>query len=431
MQNISFLKKLPEDVVIPLRQHEGSACEPLVSVGDAVLTGQRIGEATGKGSSNVHASVSGIVEAIEELPHPSGNKVLSIVIKVDEEQKSVKFTPLNASSVNALSQLEIKNIIKDAGITEIYGTPTHEIIENIDTLILNVTYRSSMIAGCVGIGTYTKEVYEGFKLLMKASGAKQGAIAVNRHNKEARKALSNLNILKNTKIVLLNISYTPQMENLLVYDVMGIATQLGGKPQDAGVGVCGVNTAYEVYDAVTTGRPSMYAPVSVSGAVGKSQSILVPVGMRFKDVIASCGGYDGEPGKIIMNGKYTGTAQYTDEVPVVKQSAGILVQNTSKVLHDVSQPCTHCARCVDVCPVDIIPSMLGAMADSGHYEACREMNVKNCVECGKCAAACPSKIHLLQLIKYAKKALYKGVVDVSPKQSSNLVLGCDSCGGGN
>ena len=431
MQNITFLKQLPEDVVIPLRQHEGSVCEPLVSVGDEVLAGQRIGEAQGLASAHVHASVSGTVEAIEELPHPFGNRVLSIVIKLDEEQKSVEFTPLDASLANTLSQLEIKNIIKDAGITEIYSTPTHEIIENIDTLILNVTYKSSMIAGCVGVSTYTKEVYEGFKLLMKASGAKQGAIAVNRYNKEARKALSNLKLDKNIKIVLRNIAYTPQMENLLVYDVMGVATQLGGKPQDAGVGVCGVNTAYEVYDAVTTGRPSMHEPVSVSGAVGNSQSMLVPIGMRFKDVIESCGGYSGEPGKIIMNGRYVGIAQYTDEVPVIKQTAGILVQDTSDVLYDVSQPCTHCARCVDVCPVDIIPSMLGAMADSGHYEACREMNVKNCVECGQCAAACPSKIHLLQLIKYAKSALYKGVHDAAPKQSSNLVLGCDSCGGKN
>jgi len=431
MQNITFLKQLPADVVIPLLQHVGDTCEPLVAVGDEVLAGQRIGEAKGVTSAHVHASVSGTVEAIEVLPHPFGNKVLSIVIKVDETQKSVKFTVRNASSANVLSQSEIKKIIKDAGITEIYGTPTHKIIENIDTLILNATYRSSMIAGCVGISTYTKEVYEGFKLLMKASGAKQGAIAVNRHNKEARKALSNLNISKNIKIVLLNIAYTPQMENLLVYDVMGIATQLGGKPQDAGVGVCGVNTAYEVYDAVTTGRPSMSAPVSVSGAVGTSQSILVPIGMRFKDVIASCGGYLGEPGKIIMNGRYAGIAQYTDEVPVTKRTAGILVQSTAEVLHDVPQPCIHCARCVDVCPVDIIPSILGAMADSGHYEACREMNVKNCVECGKCAAACPSKIHLLQLIKYAKTALYKGIEDIASKQSGNLVLGCDSCGGGN
>lgn len=426
MQNITFLKQLPLDVVIPLRQHAGSVCEPLVSVGDEVLAGQRIGEAQGSASAHVHASVSGIVEAIEELPHPFGNRVLSIVIKVDEEQKSVEFTPLDGHT-----QSEIRAIIKDAGITEIYSTPTHEIIENIDTLILNVTYKSSMIAGCVGVSTYTKEVHEGFKLLMKASGAKQGAIAVNRYNKEARKALSNLKLDKNIKIVLRNIAYTPRMENLLVYDVMGVATQLGGKPQDAGVGVCGVNTAYEVYDAIATGRPSMHEPVSVSGAVEKSQSILVPIGMRFKDVIESCGGYLGEPGKIIMNGRYVGTAQYTDEVPVVKQTVGILVQGTSDVLYDVSQPCTHCARCVDVCPVDIIPSMLGAMADGGHYEACREMNVKNCVECGQCAAACPSKIHLLQLIKYAKFALYKGVHDVAPKKSSNLVLGCDSCGGKN
>jgi len=425
LENINFLKKLPEDVVIPLRQHKGAPCKPLVSVGDTVLAGQQIGEAVGSGSAPVHASVSGTVAAISELPHPSGNKIPSIVITVDEQQQSVKFSPLDDPG-----QSEIKQIIKDAGVVEIYGTPTCEVIENIDTIILNITYESSMIAGCVGINTYSSQVYEGLKFLMKASGAKQAIIAVNRNNKEAFRILSNLNLKSNIHVVPLKIAYTLNMENLLVFDILGARNQMGGTPQDVKVAVCGVNPAYEVYDAVVNGRPSMLMPVSVYGPVGNPQSILVPIGMRFKDLFEECGGCSGEPGKIIVNGLYTGIAQYTDEVPVVKQTAGILIQSPSEIRSVQPVACIHCARCVDVCPVDMLPARVAILADQGKFDECRLMHVMNCVECGLCAVECPSKIPLLQLIKYAKVAIEKAYDDVAEKESSNLTLGCESCEGG-
>ncbi len=425
LETINFLKKLPEDVVIPLRQHKGAPCKPLVSVGDTVLAGQQIGEAVGSGSAPVHASVSGIVAAIDELPHPSGNKVISIVITVDEQQQSIEF-----NSLDNPDQSEIKQIIKDAGVVEIYGTPTCEVIENIDTIILNVTYESSMIAGCVGINSYSSQFYKGLKFLMKASGAKQAIIAVNRNNKEAFRILSNLKLESNIRVVPLKIAYTLNMENLLVYDILGARSQMGGKSQDVKVAVCGVNPAYEVYDAVVNGRPSMLMPVSVYGPVGNPQSILVPIGMRFKDIFEQCGGCNGEPGKIIVNGLYTGIAQYTDEVPVVKQTAGILIQSPSEILSVQPIPCIHCARCVDVCPVDILPTRIAILADQGKFDDCRLMHVMNCVECGLCTVECPSKIPLLQLIKYAKVAIERAYVDMAEKESSNLTLGCESCEGG-
>ncbi|MGP8319194.1 MAG: RnfABCDGE type electron transport complex subunit C [Methanosarcinaceae archaeon] len=425
LEKINFLTKLPEDVVIPLRQHKGAPCKPLVSVGDTVLAGQQIGEAVGPGSAPVHASVSGTVAAIDDLPHPSGNKVLSIVITVDEQQYSVGFNPMENPD-----QSDIKQIIKDAGVVEIYGTPTCEVIENIDTIILNVTYESSMIAGCVGINLYSQQIYEGLKFLMKASGAKRAIIAVNKNNKEAFRILSGLNLKSNIHVVPLKISYTLNMENLLVFDILGARNQMGGTPQDVKVAVCGVNPAYEVYDAVVNGRPSMLMPVSVYGPVGSPQSILVPIGTRFKDIFEECGGCIGEPGKIIVNGLYTGIAQYTDEVPVVKQTAGILIQSPSEIRSIQPVPCIHCARCVDVCPVDILPTRVAILADKGKFDECRMMHVMNCVECGLCTVECPSKIPLLQLIKYAKVAIEKAYADVAEKESSNLTLGCESCEGG-
>jgi electron transport complex protein RnfC len=418
MENITFLKKLPEEVVIPLVQHKGPTCKCLVSKGDTVLAGQVIGEPTVSSAAPVHASVSGTVSAIEKRPHPFGTKTSSVIITVDETQQSVEFNPPGSPS-----KTQIRKIIKDAGIVEIYGRPTYNVIEKIDTIILNATYESSLIAGCVGISTYPNEVNKGLKYLMEAAGAKKAYIAVNKNNKEDLNSLSGLKLDSTMEVVQLNIEYTPGMENLLVYDVAGFSAQFGGNPEDVGVGVCGVNTAYEVYDAVTSGRPSMRVPVSVVGAVGGPQSILVPIGMKFKDVIEACGGYKGESGKLIMNGMTIGLAQYTDEVPVVKQTAGILVQTPSEVLRIDPVECTLCARCVDVCPVELLPTRLAIMADQGKFEECRMMHIMNCVECGKCAVGCPSKIPILQLIRYGKLAIEKAYADIEDKESPNVEIG--------
>ena len=418
MEKITFLKKLPEEVIIPLVQHKGPTCKCLVSKGDKVLAGQLIGEPTVSSAAPVHASVSGTVSSIEKYPHPFGTKTSAVIITTDETQQSVMFKPPSSPS-----KTQIRQIIKESGIVEIYGRPTYNVIEKIDTIILNATYESSLIAGRVGICTYPNEVSKGLKYLMEAAGAKKAYIAVNKNNKEELNLLSGLKLDSNMEIVQLNIEYTPGMENLLVYDVTGFSAQFGGKPEDVGVGVCGVNTAYEVYDAVKYGRPSMRVPISVVGAIGGPQSILVPIGMKFKDVIEACGGYKGEAGKLIMNGMTIGLAQYTDDVPVVKQTAGILVQTKSDVLRVDPVECTLCARCVDVCPVELLPTRLAIMADQGKFEECRMMHVMNCVECGKCAVVCPSKIPLLQLIRYAKLAIEKAYADIEEKESPNVVVG--------
>ena len=61
----------PDVLVIPMSQHIGAICKPLVKKGDRVLVGQKIGDNEGL-CVPVHASVSGTVKAVEMRPHTSG-----------------------------------------------------------------------------------------------------------------------------------------------------------------------------------------------------------------------------------------------------------------------------------------------------------------------------------------------------------------------
>ena len=72
----------PDVLVIPMQQHIGAPCKPLVKKGDLVTVGQKIGDNQGL-CVPVHASVSGKVKAVEPRPHTSGTMVMSVVIEND------------------------------------------------------------------------------------------------------------------------------------------------------------------------------------------------------------------------------------------------------------------------------------------------------------------------------------------------------------
>ena len=451
MSEIKTLNTIPEKVIIPLKQHCGEACEPLVNVGDPVIIGQKIGDISGCCSAPVHSSVCGEVISIEDAPHPNGNKVRSIIIKPDENGETVEFLVKPNSSAS-----ELISIIKDAGIVEHYGMPTHAVLkpegEKIDTVIINATCPEWLSGYCEAIYNSPSHIVEGLELLMKAAGASKGAIVIRNDAKNYASAFESVPINgkslsiapligkrridyyfddmgSNMVVVSKNRTYKQNMANLLAYDVTGSKVPLDCGPEHVGVAICSVKSAKELYDAVHEGKPCFETIVSVKGFVNDPQKIRVKIGTTFKDVIDACGGYKGDPGMVIANGTTSGTAQYTDEVPVAKSTTGIHVMSREEILTDGASVCIHCARCVDVCPVNLIPSRIATLADQGRFDECRGMNVMNCLECGECAATCPSKIHMLQLIRYAKFAIEKAYSDVAPKESSNLELGCESCGG--
>ena len=69
----------PDILVIPMSQHIGAPCKPLVKKGDLVTVGQKIGDNQGL-CVPVHASVSGKVKSVGAMAHTNGTTVISVVI---------------------------------------------------------------------------------------------------------------------------------------------------------------------------------------------------------------------------------------------------------------------------------------------------------------------------------------------------------------
>jgi len=404
----------PKKVVIPLHQHTGVPCQPLVKIGDEVKVGQKIGDINALITAPVHSSVSGKVVAIEPCPHPTGDIVPAIVIESDgkdtlsEEIKS-------RGNWETLSLEEIRKIVREAGIVGLGGAafPTAVKLSSpkekkIDTFILNgAECEPYLTADYRLMVERPQEIISGMKLLMRALGVEKGFIGIEDNKPEAIEKLraKSEELGEKIEIVELKTRYPQGSEKHLIKVILNREVPSGGLPLDVGVVVNNVGTAFAVYEAVVKGLPLIKRVVTISGdGVKEAQNLEVKIGTLFQDLIDQCGGFDGKVGKIIMGGPMMGVAQYTTEVPVIKGTTGILVFKDTLVTL-LMRPCIRCGKCIDVCPMYLMPAMYALLVEHKKWEEVEKYNILDCIECGCCAYVCPSKIPLVHYIKYGKSEL--------------------------
>ncbi|MCD6208438.1 MAG: RnfABCDGE type electron transport complex subunit C [Methanosarcinales archaeon] len=385
-----------DQVIIPLQQHDGAVCSSLVSVGDTISVGQLIGD----GEFRIHSSVSGEVTAISELPHPSGREVLSVVIKV-HDGANVHEGASEESEPEELSTGKIRRIIRDSGIVEPNGRLTLCAKADINTIIINGTNTDDLTANAALMTNSPSEIIYGLKALMKTVGAKKAVIVIELGSAALQIMRTETIPDNNIKIIATPTYYPPGTENVLSRKFAGKKVPRGSTPEDRGVLITSVTAIRAVYDALH-GTPMIKKVVTVAGAVGSPGNALVEIGAPIKHVIDECGGCSGTPVKIIMDGAVSGMAQYADEVPVIKTTTGILVQTERDINREPQTPCINCAWCVDECPIGLMPHLLYGYADSAQFDKCAELYIGDCVECGLCAYVCPSKLPLVQIIRYGK-----------------------------
>ncbi len=340
---------------------------------------------------------------------------MAVVIESDGKMiwdDSVK----SRDNIDSLSQKEIVEIIKQAGIVGMGGAmfPTHVKFaipegKKVDTIVINGAECEPMLTCDHRIMLeYTADVVMGIKLILKVSGAKKAIIGIEQNKPDAIKTLTEKAAdHSDIEVVGLRTRYPQGAEKMLIYALTGRKVPCGGLPLDIGVVVNNVGTAKAIYDAVYKGKPLIERVVTITGDVKKPQNLLVKVGTSFAELIKQCNGTEGTPVKIINGGPMMGIAQSTDEVPVLKGTSGILVQNKETVVKDKERDCIRCGKCIDVCPMNLMPTMISQYAKKDDFETCSDYNAMDCFECGSCAYACPSKIPLVHWIKIAKAEICK------------------------
>ncbi len=401
---------LPAQVIIPLQQHIGRMSEAIVQVGDRVLRGQPISKPAGPVSVSSHASLSGTVKAIESYPHPLGQVVPAVVIEsdgLDEPCIDYIYNPKYMS----LSPDEMKNLIADAGITGMGGAtfPTHVKLmppqdKPIDTVILNGAECEPYLTSDHRLMLeFSEDIIKGLRIIMKVLGVKQGFIAIENNKPDAIAKVSEL--LKNDPeitVIALKVKYPQGAEKQLIYAATKRSVPAGKLPMEVGCVVQNVGTAKAIYDAVAYQKPLIERVVTVTGAVRNPKNLLVRIGTPMRELIDYCGGFSEDPGKVIMGGPMMGIAQFTLDVPIIKGSSGIVVLSRNEIKDIKPQECISCARCVDVCPMNLMPTLIVSYVEAGRWDLAKEAGIMNCMECGSCAFVCAAGRNVMHLMRFGK-----------------------------
>lgn len=398
---------LPFKVYLPLIQHLGKICNPEVKVGDIVAFGQRIASIQANVYAPIHASISGKIIAIQDWPHPVLGRTKAIVIEADGQDEVSKYQSIKVSGeIDKLTPEQIRKIVLDAGIVGMGGAsfPTHIKLnppKPVDTLIVNgAECEPYLTADDRLMVEKTKEISAGINLVARCLGAKEIYIGIEENKPEAIEGFSKISGIK---VKVLKSEYPQGGEKQLIQNILGKEIPRGKLPFDIGVVVQNVATLYAIYEAVYKGKPLIERIVTVTGScVENPKNLLVRLGTPIKNLIEFCGPLKEEPAKIIIGGPMMGIAQYTDEVPIIKSSGGLLLMNKKEAKILDEDPCIRCAACIRGCPVGLMPCQINLASEKSLWNITKEYGASDCIECGICNYVCPSKRRLLQTIKRAK-----------------------------
>jgi electron transport complex protein RnfC len=407
----------PDTVVIPLHQHTGAPAEPLVKKGDPVKVGTKIGEAKGFISANVHSSISGTVKEVGECVHPvTGAPAQAVIIESDGEDAwddSVK----QREDYLGLDSEEIIQIVKEAGIVGLGGAafPTHVKLsppkeKPIDVCILNGAECEPYLTADHRIMLErTRDIVEGGKLILKVLGCKQGYIGIESNKPDAISAFQSVPESQNPFVTApLKVKYPQGQEHYIIDAIVRREIPSGGLPMDIGVLVQNVGTALAIYEAVRWGKPLIQRVVTVTGsAIRNPKNLMARIGTPVAELVAACGGYSEKPRKTLMGGPMMGIAVFTDDVPVVKGTSGVLALDHTDAKQFEEQPCIRCAKCVDACPMRLMPTIVADFARVDMLEDAERVGIMDCKECGTCSYVCPSRRNLVHYMKQGKSRIFE------------------------
>jgi Na+-translocating ferredoxin:NAD+ oxidoreductase subunit C len=404
---------IPSVVSVPVSQHIGAPCEPIVKKGDVVKVGQLIAKSTGFVSSNIHSPVSGTIDKIDEVLDASGYKRKAIVIKTegDEWDESIDRSSELKQDITHTPE-EIIARIGEAGIVGLGGAtfPAHVKLSpppgrTCEVLIINgVECEPYLTSDHRLMLERGEEMLVGIQLLMKALKVSKAIIGIENNKKDAIEHLKKLSVrYEGISVQPLMVQYPQGGEKQLIDACIGRQVPSGKLPIEVGAVVHNVGTAFAVYQAVQKNKPLIERIVTVTGlSVQKPGNYLVRVGTPVSALIEEAGGLPADTGKVIGGGPMMGKALSSLDVPVTKGTSGILIIPGKLASRGKVENCIRCSKCVSVCPMGLSPYLLMTLAEKAIWDRSEEEKIMDCVECGSCSYTCPSSRPLLDYIRLGK-----------------------------
>lgn len=402
----------PKSVTIPMAMHIGAPATPIVKVGDPVLVGTKIGEANGRISSNVYASVSGKVTKLEEYLLSGGNVTQAVVIESDDQ---MTVDPAICPPV-VNSREELIAALRESGIVGLGGAgfPTHVKLDvdpdRIEYLIINgAECEPYVTSDTVTMLTRGEDMAYALRALNRCLGIQTVIIGIENNKPDALAAMGEM--AKSIAECLVSVKSLPPVypqggEKVLIYHTTGRKVPANKLPIDVGCVVLNCTTLAAIGAFLRTGMPLVEKCVTVDGgAVKAPQNVIAPIGTRIEDLFAFCGGLTEQPVKLLYGGPMMGVTVTGVDRPVLKNTNAVLALTDKEAKLPKTTACIRCGACTNTCPFGLAPSAIASAYDKKDTEALRALAVDTCMECGCCSFVCPANRPLVQTNKLAKQLL--------------------------
>ncbi|QIL86163.1 electron transport complex subunit RsxC [Vibrio sp. HDW18] len=399
-------------LILPLKQHIGQAGDLLVKVGERVLKGQRLTQASSDLMLPIHAPTSGVISAIEPrtVAHPSGLSELCIVLTPDQQDEWLTLQP--QPDYQQLSLDTLLGLISQAGISGMGGAgfPTANKLQTglsrTEILLINAAECEPYItADDALMRQYAAEIVQGIDIVEHILQPKLTIIGIEDNKPQAIAALQQAAQHKPLVIRVIPTKYPSGGEKQLIKILTNLEVPQGGIPADIGLMVQNVGTLQAIARAILHGEPLIRRVVTLTGECFRTpRNVWALLGTPVQALLDEFGYQaDRKQPRLIMGGPMMGFTLAHAQVPITKIANCILAPKRHELTgSEQEMACIRCGQCAQACPVSLLPQQLHWHAKAQEFDKCTELHLKDCIECGACAYVCPSEIPLVHYYRQAK-----------------------------
>lgn len=398
---------VPSEIVLPMQQHIGALCEPVVKKGDHVDVGSLVGHAPRGLSADIFSGVSGTVKAIQPVFYSTGKTDTTVIIESDGAQTVADTVapPEVTDQASFLAAIKKSGLVGLGGAgfpTDIKLAPPN--LEEIDLYVVNATecepylstdYREMMES--------PDDVLFGIRETCRHLGIPNAMICIESNKPKAIELMRELTKDDSSiQVKALPSRYPQGAENVLVHNATGRVVPRGKRQTDVGVMLNNVTTMASIGRFLKTGMPLVKRRFTVSGdAIARPCNANIIIGTRLRDVMEFAG-LTKEPHKVVLGGPMMGNAQIDMDYPVIRQNNGVLVFSKDVMEQPATTACIRCGRCTNSCPMQLSPIAIKKAYTVQDAKKLDDLMADLCMGCGTCSFVCPAKQPLAQTSKLAR-----------------------------
>jgi electron transport complex protein RnfC len=374
----------------------------------------------------VHASISGVVKKIETRTQSNNTEGLCVVIEAapgDRTADSLETEYMPPMDSQSCSREDALTRIREAGILGMGGAgfPSHVKLspppnKPIDIIIADGAECEPYLTTDEAVMTEKPHLLiRGLTIVMKITGVKRAVIGMEDNKKRLIPLLEqeirlNEDVQKeglDIRLGLCRTRYPQGGEKMLITALTGREVPSGGLPMDAGCIVQNVGTLIAIAEAFTLGKPLIDRDLTVSGGACRTpKNIRAPIGTLLSDLPVEFMDVDRERlAKILFGGPMMGNAVPHLDIPIQKNTSGIILMTAEETLADPEGPCIRCARCIRNCSCRLSPVIMNTSLESDDLDYAVTAGLLDCIECGSCSYVCPARIKLVQRFRVGKQRL--------------------------